>query len=123
MPGSVETRMSRGCHALIRDGAKLVETVDDILEELGPLFEATISADGRTVRRAAEIELGDVERAVLDAIEATAGAASLPPSTGVSIDDVVDTSGLAASQVLATLGVLEMRRIVRRLPGNRVSRA
>ena len=67
----------------------------------------------RKVRRAAELELEDVERAVLGAIEATAG--SLPAAAGASIDDVVDTTGLAASQVLATLGVLEMRRIVRRL--------
>ena len=40
MPGSVESRTSRGCHRLIRDGAKLVETADDVLEELGPLVEA-----------------------------------------------------------------------------------
>jgi hypothetical protein len=39
-----------------------------------------------------------------------------------AIDDVVAASGLATSQVLATLGVLEMRRILRRLPGNRVER-
>ncbi len=122
VPGPVDTRMSRGCHALIRDGAKLVESVDDILDELGPLFEATTSADGRTVRHAAELDLEDVERAVLDAIDATAAAADTLASAGVSIDDVVDTSGLAASQVLATLGVLEMRRIVRRIAGNRVAR-
>jgi DNA processing protein len=36
---------------------------------------------------------------------------------------VVDSTGLAASQVLATIGVLEMRRLVKRLPGNRVARA
>src|SRR4051794_31256838 len=37
VPGPVDSLGSRGCHALIRDGARLVETVDDILEELGPL--------------------------------------------------------------------------------------
>jgi DNA processing protein len=41
----------------------------------------------------------------------------------VSIDGIVDTSGLAASQVLATIGVLEMRRLIRRLPGGRIARA
>jgi DNA processing protein len=40
----------------------------------------------------------------------------------VPIDDVVVASGLAASQVIATVGVLEMRRIIRRLPGNQVER-
>lgn len=38
IPGSIHNPMARGCHALIRQGAKLVETVDDVLEELGPLL-------------------------------------------------------------------------------------
>ena len=37
VPGPVDSLSSRGCHALIRDGAKLVETVEDILDELGHL--------------------------------------------------------------------------------------
>ena len=40
VPGNVDSRTSRGCHQLIRDGAKLVESADDVLEELGPLVEA-----------------------------------------------------------------------------------
>lgn len=117
VPGGIDCRVSRGCHALIRDGAKLVESVDDVLEELGPLFETCTAPDGRTVSHAAELQLGDIERQVLDAVDA--GGDSSP----VNIDHVVDVTSLAASQVLATIGVLEMRRLVRRHPGNRVSRA
>jgi DNA processing protein len=116
VPGQADCRMSRGCHRLIRDGAKLVEDVDDVLEELGPLFETATSADGRRVRAPAELRLDDVERAVLDAVDDRATGGS------TDIDEVVAASGLATSQVLATIGVLEMRRIVRRLPGNRVAR-
>jgi DNA processing protein len=51
VPGRVDSRMSKGCHRLIRDGAKLVETVDDVLEELGPLAapnQAAASATGES---------------------------------------------------------------------------
>jgi DNA processing protein len=119
VPGPIDCRMSRGCHQLIRDGAKLVASVDDILEEFGPLFETATTADGRAVTSAAELQLGDIERRVLDAYETLAGGSSKP----AGIDDIVDASGLAASQVLATVGVLEMRRLIRRLPGNQIVRA
>jgi len=118
VPGAIDCRMSRGSHRLIRDGAKLVESVDDILEEFGPLFETATTADGRAVQSAAELQLGDIERTVLDACDALAGGGTKP----VAIDDLVDATGLAASQVLATIGVLEMRRLIRRLPGNQIAR-
>jgi DNA processing protein len=117
VPGAIDCRVSRGCHALIRDGAKLVEHVDDILEELGPLFETCTAADGRTIAHPAELRLGDIEKRVLEAIDAHG------PGAAVNIDDLVAETDLAASQVLATVGVLEMRRLLRRHPGNRVGRA
>ncbi|MFM1903976.1 MAG: hypothetical protein RLZZ440_1876 [Planctomycetota bacterium] len=122
VPGPIDSRMSRGCHALLRDGATLVESVDDILEELGPLFETAVAADGREVRAPAELRLDDVERTVLAACDAILADPSNTSRTA-GIDDIVVESGLAASQVLAAIGVLEMRRILRRLPGNRVSRS
>ena len=118
VPGPIDSRLSRGCHALIRDGARLVQGIDDVLDELGPLCEAAQSADGRRVHAPAELRLDDVERQVLAAFDGEADGAT----RAAAIDDVVAASGLATSQVLATLGVLEMRRILRRLPGNRVER-
>lgn len=119
VPGPIDCRMSRGCHDLLRDGATLVESVEDILGELGPLFETATSATGTTVESPAELALDDRERAVLTAI-APAGGRGHEPRI---VDDIVDATGLQASQVLATIGVLEMRRLVKRLPGNRVARA
>jgi DNA processing protein len=119
VPGPVDSRMSSGCHHLIRDGARLVQGVDDILEELGPLFETATTADGRKVQSPAELKLDDVERRVLDGLDGLAGGGA---GSAADIDELVAASGLAASQVLATIGVLEMRRIVRRLPGSRVAR-
>ena len=116
VPGPIDCRVSRGCHALIRDGAKLVESVVDVLEELGPLFETCTAPDGRQVEHAAELQLGDIEKQVLAAVDARG------EKEPVAIDDLVGDTNLAASQVLATIGVLEMRRLLRRHPGSRVSR-
>jgi DNA processing protein len=120
VPGPIDSRMSRGCHRLIRDGAKLVESVDDILEELGPLFESVTDTAGREIHSPAELRLDEFERqvlAILDERRAEGGHA-----VGVDIDEIVADSGLAVSRVLAAIGVLEMRRIARRLPGNRIAR-
>jgi DNA processing protein len=112
VPGRVDSRVSRGCHALIRDGAKLVESVDDVLEELGPLVETTATASGNAIRHPAELSLNEVEQQILAAI-------SIEPT---SIDQVIVASRLPASKVLATLSVLEMRRLLRRLSGSMVVR-
>ena len=112
VPGRVDSRASRGCHRLIRDGAKLVECVEDVLEELGPLVEATPRSDGRVVHHPAELKLNEQERQVLDAI-------GIDPTT---IDQVAEASRLPVHRVLSTVSVLEMRRLIRRGSGNSVAR-
>jgi DNA processing protein len=112
VPGNVDSRTSRGCHRLLRDGAILVESADDVLDHLGPLVEAAPRDDGRTVHHPAELLLNDMEQKVLDAIRCEATA----------IDEVVIQSGLPVPQILATLSVLEMRHLIRRLSGTTVIR-
>jgi DNA processing protein len=112
VPGPVDSRASRGCHRLLRDGARLVESVEDVLEELGPLIEATPTEDGRTVHHPAELTLNEPEKQVLDVIE----------TQPTSIDQVVAASGLPVPRVLATISILEMRRLVRRVSGTLVVR-
>lgn len=112
VPGRVDSRTSHGCHRLIRDGAKLVETVDDVLEELGPLVEAVPNSSGQSVHHPAELLLNELEQKVLACIG----------SSPTTIDEVVVTSGLPTARVLSTLSVLEMRRLIRRQGGSQVWR-
>jgi DNA processing protein len=57
VPGPIDSRLSRGCHALIKDGAKLVESIDDVLAELGPLAENIQRDDGTLLTKPAELML------------------------------------------------------------------
>jgi len=112
LPGRVDNRNSRGCHRLLRDGAKLVETVEDVLEELGPMIEPLPGDEPHRLRQPAELNLNEVERRVLAAIE----------REQTPIDTVVATTELAASRVLAAISTLEIRRLVRRISGQWVAR-
>ncbi len=113
VPGPVDSLSSRGCHRLIRDGARLVETADDILEELGPLVQEVRTApDEPPVRHPAELTLTDPERSLLGRLG----------DTPTGVDDLIGATGMTAAQVMATLSVLELKRMVRRLPGHRFVR-
>ncbi len=112
VPGRIDSRQSQGCHRLIRDGAKLVETVDDVLEELGPLVRPIKTAAGQEIRDPAELKLNEQEAAVLACLG----------NEPIAIDALVGACQLSVPQVLSTLSALEMRRLVRRLEGNRVVR-
>ena len=103
VPGSVHSPLNRGCHALIKDGAGLVETVEDIVDGLGINLHAV---PPRPKRDTSDLPAG--ERAVL-------GALSHEPT---HVDSVVEATGLSTSQVTAALMLLEVKALVRRFPGS-----
>jgi DNA processing protein len=113
VPGPIDSRTSRGCHALIRDGAKLVASIDDVLAEFGPLAENVQRDDGMLITRPAELTLNEIEQQVLGAID----------GSPTSIDAISATCGQAVHRVLSTISVLEMRRLIRRTSGTQVVRA
>ena len=114
LPGPVSSRVSRGCHALIRDGAKLVENAEQIIDELGPLAESVRPSPEQdtVVRHPLELTLNEQELTIL-------GLIGTEPT---SIDAIISRAELPVQRVLSTLSVLEMRRLIRRLSGQFVIR-
>ncbi|MBI1310656.1 DNA-protecting protein DprA [bacterium] len=113
LPGRVDSLASEGCHDLIRDGATLIRDADDVLHALGPLIEPVTSEETGEVRSTRELTLNDQERAVLNCVQ----------TDPRLVDEVIRDAGIEPSRVLATLTVLEMKRLVRRLPGSMIMRA
>jgi len=108
VPGSIFSPVSRGCHALIRDGVTLVEVAEDVVEGLGILLEATPEREPAPERERKLAELPGDQRQVL-------GALSHEP---LSVDAVIARLELTAAQVTGALMLLEVKGLVRRLPGS-----
>ncbi len=100
VPGPITSPYSRGTHALLRQGARLLGGVEDIFEELN-----LESAGGET-----EVPLGEEERMVLEHL-------GLDP---VSVDRLVGKTGLPADRLASVLALLEMKDRVRDVGGGRV---
>lgn len=109
IPGPIDTGRNAGCHALIQDGAKLVQTVDDILSELGVLaLRAPQDHAPAAIAMPPVPNLPPEERRVLDLL-------TLQPR---QMDGLIGESGLTAPQVSGILTLLEMKGLARRMPGN-----
>lgn len=113
IPGSIHNPLARGCHALIRQGAKLVETANDVIEELGALA----GTSGGRVREFAAEPAREVLGALsmLDAIDtAVLAAVDYGPTP---VDRVMARTGLAAAVVAGALLGLELRALIALCPG------
>lgn len=112
VPGNITSPLSRGCHELLRQGAVLVETAEDVVAGLGIMLEAVPEREPEPERRRKLDDLPGDQRAVLDAL-------SHQPR---NIDDVIADCGLATAQVSAALMLLEVKGLARRFPGNQFVR-
>lgn len=118
VPGPIDSRVSAGCHQLLRDGAVLTTCIDDVLEHLGPLAcpVETVSDESeqtqRTIHHPGELSLNPQEAQVLQAVA----------TDPTQVDEIVTTTGLPVHRILSTLCVLEMKRLVRRTSGTEFRR-
>jgi DNA processing protein len=117
VPGSIHNPLARGCHALIKDGAKLVETAGDILEELAPVLRPfTQPSPGQPAGE----DPGDGSEATLD--EDYRSLLAAMGHDPVATDVLVRRTGIAAKDVSSMLLLLELEGYVSSQPGGRYSR-
>ncbi len=116
VPGPVLGGRNKGAHALLRDGAKLVETADDILEELGP---STMLRPGPST--AYGPRPGAPPRAA-PASEDRALVGCFPPGEACDLDAIAERSGLPPARLLPRLLALELAGAIRRAGGGRFVR-
>jgi DNA processing protein len=103
IPGSIHSPVARGCHQLIKQGAKLVETAQDVLEELG--LDAATCGVSKDINHATANPLVD--------------AIGFDPCT---LDELLERTGLSTDLLLTELLTLEFSGQVATLPGNRYQR-
>jgi DNA processing protein len=107
VPGRVDQSTSRGPHDLIRNGARLISSIDDVLEEFEMLIPTAKAAQDRPAAA-----INDEERALLTALE----------EGEQDVDALIRSSGLKPGTVSSLLIGLEMKRLIRMLPGRRVAK-
>ena len=111
LPGSIHNPMARGCHRLIRDGARLTESAEDLFEELGPLLGAALQpvaeSHGTPAPESPSWEPDEDYSRVLDAM-------GWGP---VTVDDLHRETRLTASELSSMLLILELHGAVESGPG------
>jgi DNA processing protein len=117
VPGPADADSSAGCLMLLREGARLVRSADDLLEDLNGIQSPApvappISPAVEPAPALPPPELDDDQRRVWSLLE----------SAPRPIDELIQSTGIAVARMNVILMMLEMKKLVRRLPGNRYER-
>jgi DNA processing protein len=110
IPGSIHSPGSRGCHALLRQGATLVEAPWEVLAEIAPQVAAALDPPEAAVTGAADADDRHPDPGSARVVEALG-------HDPVTVDTLVDRTGLTAHELSSILTHLEIRGIVAREPG------
>jgi DNA processing protein len=112
IPGSIDNPLARGCHALIRQGAKLVESAADILEELPAQIARPQSDQATQVQPGPAPHPDPGMQTLLDALG----------HAPASLDELVERAGLTPQTLSSMLLTMELQGLVEVLPGGRYGR-
>jgi len=112
IPGSIHNPVARGCHLLIRHGAKLVETADDIVEELGGMIAGLAATIEQKPARADESAARTIDSDYRRLLETMGW-------DPVDIDTLMKRTGLTTDELSSMLLILELEGRVEPLTGGR----
>ena len=132
VPGNVLSGRNRGAHALLRDGARIVESADDILEELGMGVGSGLPADLSALAPGAKAEARSAKAGGSSGSGGSGGSrapaardpilACLTPGEPSDLDEIAERSGLSSARLLPRLFELELQGAVKRIGGGRFVR-
>jgi DNA processing protein len=138
IPGSIHNPLARGCHQLIREGAKLIDSADQLLEELAPQLLSYLalplaaSETALAATPARRLKTGRLAVTASSQPVAAAGENGLDPdyerlleamgADPVAADELVSRTGLSAQEVSSMLLLLELQGHVSCLAGGRYCR-
>ena len=119
VPGKIDSPLSRGPHFLIKDGAMLIESMDDIMEAFGDIGNRLKAHAGAAAARAAEdidtplfdvsqLKLSDDEKLIYDCLSKEA----------VHIEQIIAESDLKPAKINAALISLRLKGLIKQLPGS-----
>lgn len=119
VPGKIDSPLSRGAHQLIKQGARLIESVEDVTDALGHIGEqltehVSIAADNaieraeKTLFDASKLKLSDAERKIYNCLN----------SEPMHVEQVIAETSLAPGVVNATLISMRLKGLIRQLPGS-----
>lgn len=116
VPGRIDSPGAQGCHKLLRDGATIITSADDVIEELSDLFTSVSRERAPAVDQppvaSPQAVLSQEESAIMRFVEVE----------GVHVDELIRATGIDAGRLSAMLIGLQLKRQIKMLPGNMVVR-
>jgi DNA processing protein len=121
VPGKIDSPLSRGTHQLIKQGAQLIESVEDVMEALGYIgtqlknhaVAAEIQASQLLESKTPELTLTKEERIILDSIR----------DEPVHLDEIINSLRLSASAANSAMVCLQLKGLIKNLPGNFIKKS
>jgi DNA processing protein len=119
VPGKIDSPLSKGSHLLMKQGAKLIDSIDDITDALGhigqQLKDHTAEAAAKSCEKVeaplfdiAELKLSDSERAIYNCLD----------TEPLHLEQIIETTSLGVGSINAGLISLRLKGLIRQLPGN-----